>query len=70
MKVHIKARPNSGKQEVVKVDEKNYEIYLKSVPEANKANIELIKILSKYFNSDVKIVSGRSLRRKIVEIAK
>jgi len=44
---------------------------LKSRPERGEANMELIKKLAKYFgvsSSQVKIVSGRKSRTKIVEI--
>ena len=68
MKINIKAHPNSGRQEIVKVNEENYEVYLKSAPEDNKANIEMIKLLYKYFNSEVKIISGKTSRRKVIEI--
>lgn len=67
MKIKIKVKPNSGKQEIVK-NEKNYIICLKSAPENNKANIELIKILKKYFGKPVKIKSGFTSRNKIIEI--
>ena len=37
-------------------------------PEHNKANIEVIKFLSKYFDADVRIVSGLKAKRKIIAI--
>jgi len=67
MIISVKVKPNSGKQEV---EEKNgsYIISLKSSPENNKANVELVKLLQKYFKSPVKIKSGFTSRNKIVEI--
>lgn len=67
MIIKIKVKPNSGKQEVVKEGE-NYVAYLKSVPEERKANIELLKLLKKYFNRKIKIKSGFTSRNKIIEI--
>ena len=67
MKLKIKVKPNSGKQEVIKKDN-FYLIKLKSPPENNKANIELIKLLKKYFKQDIKIKSGFTSRMKIVEL--
>ena len=69
MKIKIRVRPNSGKQEIVKSDN-GYIAYLKSVPEKNKANAELINLSRKYFNKPVKIKSGLASKNKIIEIEK
>ena len=45
-----------------------YLVHLKSPAENNKANIELLKMLKKYFGKDVKIKSGFASRNKIVEV--
>jgi uncharacterized protein (TIGR00251 family) len=66
-KINVKVYPNSGKQEVIK-KEKKYFVYLKSAPENNKANIELMNLLKKYFKSDVKIKSGKSSKKKVIEV--
>ena len=71
MKIKIKVKPNSSISEVEKIDNLNYFVKLKSQPEDNKANIELIRILAKYFNTDyhnIKIKSGKTLRNKVIEI--
>ncbi|MDP2672913.1 MAG: DUF167 domain-containing protein [Nanoarchaeota archaeon] len=67
MKIKIKIKPNSGKQEIIK-NEEDYIVCLKSAPENNKANMELVKLLKKYFKKEVKIKSGLTSRNKIVEI--
>jgi len=67
MKIKIKVKPNSGEQSVEKKRDELF-VKLKSSPENNKANLELIKILKKYFGKDVKIKSGFMSRKKIVEI--
>lgn len=67
MIIKIKVKPNSGKQEIFN-DNGNYTAYLKSAPENNKANIELLKLLKKYFNKPVKIKAGLTSRNKIIEI--
>ena len=67
--IKIKVKPNSGKQSI----EKKGEIYLinvKSPAENNKANIEVIKMLERYFKKSVKIKSGLTSRNKIIEIIK
>jgi len=66
--IKIKVKPNSGKQEVVKVFENEYAVSLKKPAENNKANIELIKLLKKHFGKNIKIIKGLKSKNKIVEI--
>ncbi len=69
MKIKIKAKPNSKKSQIEKSGE-FYVAHLKSPPEKNKANIELIKLLSKKFkvsSKNIKIKNPTS-KNKIVEI--
>jgi len=68
MIININVKPNSRKAEIEKIDDGNYIIKLKSSPENNKANLELIKILKKYFEKEVKIKSGFTSRKKVVEV--
>jgi len=44
-------------------------IHLKSAPESNKANLELIRELKKLLKAEVRIVAGLSSRKKILDIA-
>lgn len=68
MKLRIKVHPGSSKEEIRQISEKEYEIWLKERPAENKANIELIKMLQKYFKRDIKIKTGFSSKNKIVEV--
>jgi uncharacterized protein YggU (UPF0235/DUF167 family) len=70
MIINVKAKPNSKKDEINKIDEKNYEINVRAKPEDNKANISIVKLLSKYLNvSQKKIrIKNPTSRNKIVEI--
>ena len=68
MRIKIKVKPNSGRQEIEKISEEEYKVFLKSPPEDNKANKELVKLLKKEFKRDIKIVSGSTSRKKLVEI--
>ena len=80
MFIKVKVKTSSGKQypkhskgckghkEIEKKSEKEYLIHLKSPPENNKANIELLKLLKRYFKSEVKIKSGFTSRNKLIEI--
>lgn len=67
MKICVKVKPHSGKQEVREKDG-ILEVSLKSLPEDGKANEELIKVLRKHFKRNVKIKSGFTSRRKIIEV--
>lgn len=71
MKLFVKVKPNSSERNITKVSENNYSIKLKSPAEKNKANLELIKIISKEFKVPQKkiiIKAGLSNRDKLIEI--
>jgi len=59
------------KKDFVKVSGESIEIGVMSTPQKGKANEEIIKKLAKHFgvsSANVRIVSGRTSKRKIVEI--
>lgn len=68
MIIKIKVKPESREQKIEKISEQEYKISLKERAEDNKANIELLKLLKKYFNKQAKIIKGLRSRNKIVEI--
>ena len=75
MKLNIRCFPHSGRQEIEKLEGENtnsttsYKVYLKSPPEDNKANIELLKLLKKHFKAqNIKLIKGHTSRNKVVEI--
>ena len=71
MIINVKVKLNSGKQEVVKISENEYVVSLKKPAEDNKANIELIKLFSKYLKispKDIKIIKGLKSKNKIIKI--
>ena len=65
----VHAKPNS-KHAKISFDEKSgsFSAELKSRPENNMANIELLKLLRKNYKKNFRIVSGMKSKRKIVEI--
>ncbi|MBU2615969.1 MAG: DUF167 domain-containing protein [Nanoarchaeota archaeon] len=67
MIISVKVKPHSGRQEVVK-EAGGYVVFLKSVPEGGKANVELLRLLKKHFKKEVKIKSGMSGRKKLLEV--
>ncbi|MFH1710757.1 MAG: DUF167 domain-containing protein [Nanoarchaeota archaeon] len=70
MIINVKVKPGSSEQKVSRTEGNSFIIKLKSKPENNKANIELIKLTSKYFSvphTRIKIKSGLTGLKKIVE---
>ena len=72
IELHIKVNPKSGKHQIASImSDGTIKIQLKSTPENNKANIELIELLSEYFNihhSKISIISGETSRQKTIHI--
>ncbi|MBI3623715.1 DUF167 domain-containing protein [Candidatus Pacearchaeota archaeon] len=68
MIIKVKVKPNSGKQNIELISENNYLANLKSIPENNKANVELCKLLQRYFKREVRIKRGLNTKNKIVEV--
>ena len=70
MIVYINVKPNFKEEKIEKISENEYFVWLKEKAEKGKANIALIKILSKELGvhfRDIKIKNPSS-RKKIVEI--
>ena len=65
-RIEIKVIPNSDVEEIL--DAEPLVVRVKAPPTKGKANKAVIKLLSRYFNANVRIVSGTMSRRKIVEI--
>ncbi|MFH1431430.1 MAG: DUF167 domain-containing protein [Nanoarchaeota archaeon] len=72
MIIKVLVTPNSKKDEIEQLSDKEYKASIKEKSENNKANIKLLKLLSRYFGvaqSDIKIKNPKS-RKKIIEIKK
>lgn len=70
MKISVRVKPKSKEEKIEKTDN-GYTVYIKEQPIENRANIALIKLLSKYFNvpkSKINILAGIKSRNKIIEI--
>lgn len=68
MKIVVNVRPNSGRQEIKKISDSEYNIFLKRSPEKNKANEELVSLLKREFKCPVVILRGKTSGTKIVEV--
>jgi len=69
--IKVILKPNSPKNRIIKFDsEKNaYRIEIKSPAQENKANLELIKFLSRSLKKDVKIIKGLKSKEKLIKIS-
>jgi uncharacterized protein (TIGR00251 family) len=65
-RIEIKVIPNSDVEEILEAEP--LIVRVKEPPAKGKANKAVITLLSRYFNANVRIVSGTKSRRKIVEI--
>jgi uncharacterized protein (TIGR00251 family) len=66
-RLEIKVVPNSPTAEVVEAEP--LIVRVREPPSKGKANRAVVKLLSRHFNADVRIVAGATSRRKTVEIA-
>ena len=69
-KFKIIVKPNSRENKIEGLDkERNaYIIRIKARPEDNKANIEVMKFLSKSLKKKARIASGFKSREKVIEV--
>ena len=71
MKISIKVKPNSKENQVEETGPNEFLVRVKAPPQENRANQEVVKILSKYFQvprSRISILSGLRSKQKIVKI--
>ncbi len=66
--LNVKVKPNARETKVISQSSNELVIAVHAPPEDNKANIELIKFLSRKFGAEVRIVRGLKGRNKVVEI--
>ena len=69
--IKVILKPNSPKNRIIKFDsERNaYRVEIKAPAQDNKANIELIKFLSRSLKKNVKIIRGFKNREKLLRIS-
>ena len=69
--IKVILKPNSPKNRIIKFDsERNaYRIEIKAPAQDNKANIELIKFLSRSLKKDVKIIKGFKSKEKLIKVS-
>ncbi len=71
MRVEVKVIARAKKEEIEKIAENSYKIKVSPPPEKGRANKRVIELLSKELDikkQNIKIVSGETSSRKIIEI--
>ncbi len=71
MKISIRVKPNSKESWIGEIGPNQLLVKVKAPPHENRANQEVIEILSKYFQvprSRISILSGLKSKQKMVEI--
>ncbi len=67
-RLQVKVRPNARKTAILEQTAGTLVVSIAAPSEDNKANLELIKFLSKKLKKQVRIVSGFGSKTKILEI--
>lgn len=71
MRISIKVKANSKKEEIEKLGENNFILRVIAPAKENKANIAVIELLSKFFRrpkSAITIIKGEKSKNKIINI--
>ncbi len=71
MRINVKVKPSSRKNEVKLIDNNKLEIRVTAAPDKGKANKAVVELLAKHFKvpkSAITIVRGEGARDKVIEI--
>ena len=66
-RISVKIKPNASENKIIEKGE-IWKINIKSAPQDNKANIELMKFLRKELKQNVRIIRGLKSREKLIEL--
>ncbi|MEM4240053.1 MAG: DUF167 domain-containing protein [Candidatus Woesearchaeota archaeon] len=67
-RLQVRVKPNARKNDVLSQEGSTMTVAVAAPPEKGKANLELIRFLSKKLKKQVRIVSGFGNSSKILEI--
>lgn len=70
MLIRVKVFPKSKKEEIKKIREGKYEVYVRAKAEQGEANSRVIEIMTEYFSGcrGIRILSGANRPNKTLEI--
>ena len=66
--IKLTVKTNLPKTKITKQEDNVWRMDVHAPPENNKANIEIIKFLTKHFNAEVKILRGKTSKKKVILI--
>jgi uncharacterized protein (TIGR00251 family) len=70
LRISVRVKTNARESRVEQIGDDEYVVMVKEPPRRGKANAALIKLLSRHFEGQARIISGVSSRNKIIEIVK
>ena len=71
MIINVKVITTAKQNKITELRGGEFKVYLTCVPEKGKANNNLLKLLSEYFDvskSQINIISGKKSHSKVIEI--
>lgn len=71
MLIHISVTPEAKQMRITKISDTRFEVSVRSSAERNQANMELVRVLSAYFNvppGKIRIITGHKSAGKIIEV--
>lgn len=67
-RLQVTVKPNARKTEILEQGEGTLKVAVAAPPEDGKANLELVKFLSRKLKKQVRIVSGFGNKKKLLEV--
>ncbi len=64
--IHVKT--NKPKTEILDADDDFLRVHVKAAPEKGKANLEIIKLFTKTYKKNVKIIKGLKSKTKVLTL--
>lgn len=68
MNIQVKVKAGCKKESIQKLSDNEYIISVNEKAENNKANLAVVKLLSKYFKKKISIKSGLKNKNKIISL--
>lgn len=68
MKIRVEAKPSSGETRVEQTERGPITVWLTEPADKGKANMQLLKLLSRLLGAPVRLVGGATGRKKLIEV--
>lgn len=71
MKIQVKVKTKQQESKVIQTGDFEYIVYVKTIPDKNKANEEVISLLTNFFSVNkiqIEIKSGKTSSKKLIVI--